>query len=148
AWRDLFQIGFLALGMVFLYCGCDWRAEPSFVAWAHALPEGTGKTLLVWAAEHLRIFSNAGVALVRQLTHNLRGHTCYLLGQSAPRSIWYYFPVVLSMKLSLPLLLLPLLLAGARRRALGNGILACAGLLLVYSLNCRVQIGVRFMFPL
>jgi hypothetical protein len=148
AWRDLFQIGFLALGLVFLYCGCDWKAEPTFVAWAEGLPESLSKYCLVWIAKHLRIFSNAGVALARQVTHNLRGHACYLLGYTAPRSIWYYFPVVLSMKCTIPFLALPLVLVLARRRSLRNGILACAGLLLLFSLNCRVQIGVRFMFPL
>ena len=63
--RDVIQIYSLGLIAVFWYCGSDWRASPSFVAWAHQLPEGYAKAGMVWFAENLRIFSNAGVALVR-----------------------------------------------------------------------------------
>jgi len=134
--------------LTFLYCGSDWQPQPSFVAWARQLPEGLPASVMIWLAEHLCIFSNAGEALVRQIGHNFRGHGVYLLGHADPRSIWYYFPAALSMKLSLPLLVLPLLLAVLRPRCLVNWACLAAGSLLVYSLNCKVQIGVRFMLPL
>src|SRR5262249_7923058 len=85
---------------------------------------------------------------------NLRGHGSYLLGQSDRRALWYYFPVALSIKLSVPLLLAPVMLTvlNWRRRDgrhwYGNEALLCALALLLFSLTCRVQIGVRFMFPL
>ncbi|MBI1916377.1 MAG: glycosyltransferase family 39 protein [Planctomycetes bacterium] len=151
---DLFQIGLLGMVLVFVYCGSDWEPQRSFVAWAHGLPKGSSKAILVWLAKHLRIFSNAGEGLVRQVTHNLRGHGSYLLGQSDRRALWYYFPVALSIKLTVPLLLAPVVLAvlNWRRRNgqpwYGNGPLLCALVLLLFSLTCRVQIGVRFMFPL
>ena len=75
---------------------------------------------MVWIAEHLRIFSNAGVALVRQVRHNVQGHGVFLLDQVEKRAIWYYFPLALSIKSPLPLLALPLLLGVVCRRALGN----------------------------
>lgn len=152
--HDLFQIGFLGMALVFLYCGCDGRPNASFVAWARGLPEGAPASALLWLAEHLRVFSNAGEGIVRQVTHNVRGHGSYLLGHTDPRSLWYYFPVLMSIKFTAPLLLAPLAWVGLRRTAprrgpwYGNWALLAALALLLFSLVCRVQIGVRFMFPL
>jgi hypothetical protein len=146
--RDLAQIIAGGLLLTFLYCGSDWRADPSFVEWAHRLPDGTSSRALVWSAEHLRIFSNAGEGLVRQVKHNVRGHGTYLLGQMADRSIWYYFPVALTIKLSLPLLMLPLLLVVIRPQALANWACLAALALLALSVTYRVQIGIRLVLPL
>jgi hypothetical protein len=146
--RDGWRIAALGLLGVFVYCGSDWRAQGSFVAWAHSLPDRWYGRGLVWLTEHLRIFSNAGDGLIRQVRHNVRGHGAYLLGRADPRALWYYFPVVLVIKLSLPLLLAPLLLAVMRPRSLVNWACLAAAGLLVFSLTCRVQIGVRFMLPL
>jgi hypothetical protein len=96
----------------------------------------------------LRIFSNAGEALARQIKHNMNGHGVYLLGRSHPRALWYYFPVVLTIKLSVPLLIAPLVLGLLRPRALTNWACLAAAALLVFSLTCRVQIGIRLMLPL
>jgi hypothetical protein len=146
--RDLRQILLGGLLIVFLYCGSDWRPQASFVEWAHRLPENTSGRVMVWCAEHLRIFSNAGEGLVRQVKHNMRGHGTYLLGQVAERSIWYYFPVALTIKLCLSLLILPGVLALLRPRALLNWACLAALVLLLFSLSCRVQIGIRLVLPL
>jgi hypothetical protein len=146
--RDFVQIVAAGLLLTFLYCGSDWKADPSFVNWAHRLPDGTGSRALVWLAEHLRIFSNAGEGLVRQVKHNVRGHGTYLLGSAADRSIWYYFPVALTIKLSLPFLLWPLVLALVRPRALANWACLAASALLALSVTYRVQIGIRLVLPL
>jgi hypothetical protein len=145
---DLAQIVVLGLVLTFVYCGCDWQPEPSFVAWAHHLPDGTFGRTMVWLSEHLRVFSNAGEGILRQVKHNTHGHAVYLLGQGDARSFWYYFPVVLTMKLSVPLLLAPLVLGVVRPRALANWAGLAAGALLIFSLTCRVQIGVRLILPL
>ena len=69
-------------------------------------------------------------------------------------SLWYYFPVLMSIKFTAPLLAAPLVWIGLWRRSgvggpwYGNWALLCALALLLFSLTCRVQIGVRFMFPL
>ena len=146
--RDLVQVILCGLILVFVYCGSDWRQEPSFVAWARGLPDGaTGRTM-VWLAENLRVFPNAGYSLVRQIQHNVRGHGVYLLGQTHRRAFWYYFPVALTIKLSLPLLIAPLLLAAIRPRTLINWANIAAAALLVFSLTSRVQTGIRFVLPL
>ncbi len=146
--RDLVPILGGGLVLAFLYCGCDWEPEPSFVRWAHDLPDGPAGRSMVWLAEHLRIFSNAGVGLVRQIRHNVQGHGTYILGRTNARSLWYYFPVVLSIKLAVPLLLGPLLLAVIRPRSLVNWAFVTALALLAFSFTYRVQIGVRLVMPL
>lgn len=145
--RELFQIGLVAMLCVFVYCGSDFQPQRSLVAWTQRLPEFAGKSSVVWIAENLRVFSNAGEGIVRQFTHNVRGHGSYLLGQTHPRALWYYFPVLLTIKVTLPILLAALCLgpAGLRR---GNWALVSAFVLLLFSVACRVQIGIRFMFPL
>ena len=146
--RDLSWIVGAGMVLVVIYCGSDWRTQPSFVAWANDLPEGMSKNIMVWLADNLRIFSNAGEGLVRQIKHNMHGHGVYLLGRSDARSIWYYFPVVLSIKLSLALLLTPLLAGVLRCRALLNWAVLGAAVLLLCSLKFQVQIGVRLVLPL
>jgi hypothetical protein len=146
--RDVTRIVLLGLALAFVYCGCDWRPERTFVAWSRQLPAGTKRSVMVWLADHLRIFSNAGEGLIRQVKHNVRGHGVFLLGRGQPRSIWYYFPVALTIKLTLPLLILPLVLAALRPRALLNWAWLAAMGLLVFSLTCRVQIGIRLVLPL
>jgi hypothetical protein len=146
--RDLVRIMGLGLVLVFVYCGSDWSAEPSFVAWAQSLPDGpTGQTMR-WIAEHLRIFTNAGQGLVKQIQHNIRGHSVFLLGEVRLRAFWYYFPVALSIKMTLTALLLPLAVAAIRPRALRNWAVLAALALLVFSLTSRVQIGVRMVLPM
>ncbi len=146
--RDLTIIICSGLAIVFVYCGSDWKPLPSFVAWSRSLPSGAMGTAMIWLAEHLCIFSNAGEGLMRQVGHNMRGHGVYLLGASGPSYFWYYFPVALTMKLSIPLLVGTLLVAAVRSRALLNWALVTAAALLVFSLNCHVQIGIRLVLPL
>jgi hypothetical protein len=146
--RDLAWILVGGLVFVFIYSGSDWRQEPSFVAWARTLPDGTGSQVMVWVSEHLRIFSNAGEGLVKQISHNIRGHGVYLLGTAHRRALWYYFPVLLTIKLTLPLLLAPVVLALIRPRALANWATLTAAVLMVMSLTFRVQLGIRLVLPL
>jgi hypothetical protein len=131
-----------------LYCGSDFRTQPAFVAWAHGLPEGPVATSMVWLSEHLCIFSNAAEGIVRQVKHNVRGHGTFLLGEGHPRAVWYYFPVLLTIKLSLPILLAPLLVLAIRTRALANWACVVALGLLLFSITFRVQIGIRLVLPL
>jgi hypothetical protein len=92
--------------------------------------------------------THAGDALAEQIRHNRQGHGAWLLGREYPRSVWFYFPVALTIKTSLPLLLAPVLLASIRPRAISNWACLTALALLAFSLGARVQIGVRLMLPL
>ncbi|QDU22674.1 hypothetical protein [Urbifossiella limnaea] len=134
--------------LVFVYTGSDWVVEPTFVTWAAGLPDGPVKDVLVPVSTHLRVFPNAGEAMVQQVKHNFRGHGTYLLGEWHDRATLRYFPLALAMKTPLPALLLVLLTLAVRPRAWNTPAGWFALLLLLFSLNCRVQIGVRFMFTL
>jgi hypothetical protein len=146
--QDLKWIGLGGLALAVVYCGSDFRPCPSFQEWAAGLPNSALSGTLVWFADHLCIFSNAFEGIVRQIRHNLHGHGAYLLGASHPRSLWYYFPVLLTIKLALPVLLGPLAVALARIRALSNWACWTALALLGFSLSFRVQIGIRLVLPL
>lgn len=146
--REFFAIIGIGLAVTFLYCGSDWGTEPTFVTWAQSLPPGKSHDIMLFVSEHLKIFTNAGEGIVQQIKHNMRGHPTYILGEMHKRAVWYYFPLTLTIKCTIPFLLLPVFIAVARRRALLNWPLLCALVLFAYSVTCRVQIGIRFMLPL
>jgi hypothetical protein len=140
----------VAIGMVFLfvYCGTDWKPQGSFVKWANGLPDGALKATMKPLAENLCLFPNAGEALMYQFKHNMRGHGVFLMGDYAPRAIWYYFPMTLAFKLSLPILLLTGLLLVLRPRELLSPVSILTVMLFLFTFNCRVQIGIRLILPL
>ncbi len=146
--RDAFQVVALGVVLTFIFCGSDWQREPSFVSWANQLAPGAGRTTMIFAADHLRIFSNAGEGIVRQVRHNVRGHGVFLLGDVHPRALWYYFPVALTIKLPVPLLLLAPTILLTRPSALRNWACVAAAALVLFSVTCRVQIGIRLVLPL
>lgn len=146
--RDMFQICSLGLLAVFCFCGSEGLPSPSFIAWGRQLPDGPIRTAVVWFAEHLCIFSNAGVALVRQVRHNVQGHGVFLLEHVERRAIWYYFPLALCIKSPLPMLVLPAFLVIVCRRALRNWACVAALAFLFFTLVCRVQTGIRLVLPL
>jgi hypothetical protein len=146
--RDLALITVGGIVLTFVYCGSDWHSQRSFVEWAGKLPAGVGHDSMLWLAEHLRIFPNAGSGIVRQVTHNVRGHGVYLLGREDARALWYYFPVLLTIKASAALLLGLAAMLLLRPGALRNWACLSAAALAAFSIGCRVQIGIRFMLPL
>src|SRR5205823_4836238 len=140
---DGLRIGLLGLTVMTLLCGCDWQPLPSFLTWAQGLSDGGAKSWMVWFAEHLCIFSNGPEALVRQIKHNAAGHGTFVLGEARLGAFWYYFPVVATIKLTLPLLLAPVVLLALSPRSLRNWAYAVAVTLFAFSLTYRVQIGIR-----
>lgn len=83
--------------------------------------------------------------------HQHRGHPSFLLGQRSESGFWYYFPVVLGLKL--PLGFLALTIAGSvaafrRKRPLWTAMaLAFALAIVIASMTARVNIGVRYVLP-
>ncbi len=146
--RDLTQIFGLGFLVMLIYCGSNWRTDPSFVAWARTLPHGPMASVMVYVADHLRIFSNGAEGIVRQIKHNSTGQGVFIAGRTDPRALWYYFPLAMTMKLTASLLLLPLLVAIIRPRALWNWVTLMTGVLILSSVTFRVQIGIRLILPL
>jgi hypothetical protein len=143
---DLLAITLIALTLVFGYTGCDWGIEPTFITWAKSLPDGPVKSVMLPVSQRLSIFTNAGEGLLFQIKHNVRGHGTYFLGEWHSRATRPYFPVALTMKLPLVVIVLvaAVLLIHPRRLISPPG--AVALLLIVFSPNYRVQLGVRFLF--
>lgn len=146
--RDLVWIAATGFTLVFAYTGSDWGTEWTFIAWAEGLSDGPLKAVMVPLSHNLTIFPNAGEALLQQIKHNLRGHGTYLLGEWHQRAYWAYFPIALTMKVPLPILTLLLAVVVTRPRELNTPLGWVTLALLAFSLNCRVQIGIRFMFTL
>ncbi len=146
--KDLTWIGLVGFTFAFAYTGSDWGTEWTFIEWANKLPEGTLRSTMVPLSENLSIFPNAGEALLQQVKHNLRGHGAYLLGEWHQKSYWAYFPIALTVKTPVPILALLLAVVMIRPRALRSPLAGIVLVLLAFSLNCKVQIGIRFMFTL
>jgi hypothetical protein len=146
--RDARHVFLLSMVGVFIYCGSDWEPQQDFLAWAKKRPDEPVNRALIWTAENFRVFRNAGDVIARQMRHNFKGHDYYFLGESARGANRLYFPTALSIKLTLTFLLLPVIVGLLRPRALWNAAALAALLLFLFSFNCRVQIGVRFMLPL
>ena len=146
--KDLVAIVLIGFGVLFGYCGCDWGTEPTFIKWADGLPEGELKRVMVPVSRELKIFTNAGEALWHQIRHNVRGHGTFLLGEWHQRATPVYFPLALTMKVPLPAIALLLAAAVVNPRRLLLPTAGVALLLFAFTPNCRVQIGIRFVFTL
>jgi hypothetical protein len=138
------------LMIVLLLCGNDRHPlRPLATSWAAWLPEGPVGRLIAGVGEHVRSLPNGFHGLRAQFRHNASGHGwIFLAGVSRTEPFWYYFPLALTMKLTLSLLLLPALVAAVRARALFNWAGVAALALLAFTPLCQVQIGVRLVLPL
>jgi hypothetical protein len=87
------------------------------------------------------------VAIEYQINHNGHHQNTFLL-RTIGNSFWYYFPIALSMKLSIPIFVITATLLGLRRQALRNWAIASAAILFLFSLLMRLQIGIRLILPL
>jgi hypothetical protein len=146
--KDLTWIAAIGFMLTFAWTGSDWGTEHTFVEWAEQQPPGPLRDIMVPLSNNLRIFPNAGEALLQQVKHNFRGHGAFILGEWHPKAWWAYFPVALSVKTPAPVLALLVAVLLIRPRALVSPLGAFALVLFLFSLNCRVQIGIRFMFTL
>lgn len=148
---ELMAIMGMGLLLTCLYCGSsDGPARARLIARVEQLSDGPVRRLLSPIAEHAPLFNNAADGIWFQVRRGAqRQEGTFLLGKwHAGQWVWYYFPAALAIKLPLPLLVLPLLLAVRRPRSLTSWPCVAAGALLFFSVVCRVQIGVRFMLPL
>jgi len=82
--------------------------------------------------------------------HNAVGHNSYLLGQRRTTGVWYFFPVVLSVKTPLTMLILViggLVYAWRKRLPISAPVAFAAGILMVAMMG-RINIGVRHVLPI
>ncbi len=151
SWRfrwDLLQIMVLGFAFSLLYCGSDFQPQKNFVKWSSQLADSSFKNVMVTSAQSLKIFPNALEAYAYQIKHNMKGHGSYIMGHWNDRAVWYYFPLALTMKMT-PVVLIGLIgVALLRPRTFLHPLGLAFLFLLAFSLHSRVQIGIRFMFPL
>ena len=145
--KDLVWIGLIGFACAFLYSGSDWQQSAGLVFWADELPDGNLKSVMAPLCHNLRIFPNAAEGLAYQVQHNIRGHGTFLIGEWYPKATEQYFPLALSMKVPVPVFALLIALLFACWRTILSPPAAIALLLFALSPTCRVQIGIRFMFP-
>ena len=145
-WHDFWKMLLVATVVLWGYCGSDWIALPSGVKWAEGLQDETWGPRARWFVNHFKVFSNAGQGIVYQIKHNIRGHGAYLLGDWYPRAVRHYFPVALSIKITLPVLGLFLVLL-TRPRAYATPMTIIVLMMFLFTFNVRVQIGIRLIFP-
>jgi len=81
--------------------------------------------------------------------HNAAGHQSYLLGKVGFSGWWYYFPVVLALKSTLPLLALVALglIVGPRGTYPGVGVLVVLGVCMLSNLNLGAR-HILVIYPL
>lgn len=148
---ELTLIAGIGLILACLYCGSsDGTRRARLLSLVDRVPSDAVRGFLLPLAKQVPLVNNALDGIWFQVRHNVDGHYgSFLLGQwHSNQRIWYYFPVALAIKLTLSLLGMALLLAVVRPRSLRSWPWIAAGVLLAFSLTCRVQIGVRYMLPL
>lgn len=145
--RDGVAIVGLGLLLALLGAWSDWEPSRSMLVTLAKVPEDAPLKSWAVAVAEAPLWPNGAYALWYQIKHGLVGHQTFLIGTESPKSLWFYFPVLLAIKLPVAVLvLLALALALPGRRL--NLALGLAGLLLVYSLTIKVQLGVRIVLPL
>jgi 4-amino-4-deoxy-L-arabinose transferase and related glycosyltransferases of PMT family len=90
-----------------------------------------------------------------QIVHNRNGHSASLLGMYSQTGWWYYFPVALLLKTTIPLLLMSFVsvfwavVRMIRHRDLRfMWLLIPAAVYMIFVLFSNIDIGVRYMLPL
>lgn len=120
----------------------------AFVAWAtYHFSVGVVRGIPVPAPEFLKGIKN--VAML-----NSRGHLSYLLGRTSQRGWWYYFPVALAVKTTIPFLLFSAagaaaVVRGPRARRDWRPLvpLLAAMAIIAVCLPSSINLGVRHILP-
>jgi hypothetical protein len=137
----VFSIGF-ALAMLLCWTG----GYGSFQTTLANMPmDNPVRPIFAWFA-NLPLFPNGLYAIYYQITHNLEGHRTYLIGHDAPNALWFYVPVMMTIKLPLATLLLvaaSFVVPGSRWR----WAISLAGVLVVLMLVTRIDVGIRLFLP-
>jgi hypothetical protein len=142
--RDGFAI--FAIGFVIAMLFCWTGGYGSFQTTLARMPaDNPIRPLFAWFA-NLPIFPNGLYAIWYQITHNVSGQPTYLIGYDDPKTLWFFLPMMMSIKLPLAILIVvaaSLAIPGSRWR----WALWLVGMFVVISLIMRVNIGIRLLLP-
>lgn len=141
--------GVIAIGIALAvaYFGMPPEGDRTFAKMVKEIPRGDPyrAKYAEWAAEAGRV-PHAVTAFAFQWWSNSRGRPAFLDGTYYPEGDRWFFPVLLSMKLPVPVFLLALA-ALARPRALANPLSLAALLTFAVLLKANLQTGVRLALP-
>jgi len=161
AWKTAArQIGLFALLVSVLIWGGYWFETGPLPPAQFSAPPGGPSSELQQAIRNLlgqrSLPAPAFLAGVLDVIgHNSQGHACYLLGRVGQFGWWYYFPVALALKSTIPFLLLLILAAGflaaspgrsETRQALAP--LGAALVILLVSISSNLNLGVRHILAI
>ena len=164
------SLAFLPAGWILMYSWHLWNARPGWRIASQEIIRALPQALLAWAVAafliwamfnfdygYARFFKRPVPAyeffngIASAWRHNEAGHPAYLLGQVRTRGFWYYYPVALSVKT--PLAMLVLVMASViilfRRNggaAAGMAAMFALGVLAV-GMTSHINIGVRHVLP-
>jgi hypothetical protein len=142
---DAISILVLGLGFTILYSGTGGQI------WLGGtltrMPADHWLRPIVSAVGSLPLFPNALYAIWFQFAHNQTGQAVFLAGQADTSAIWYYVPVLLTVKLTVPMLAAFILAIALSRSPLRVTMIA-ASLLAATMIVFQVQTGIRFLLPL
>lgn len=137
----------IAIGVLFatIYCGTGGQT------WLHGTlermaPDDAMRPLVSWIGA-TPLFPNAFYAIWFQFAHNQTGQATFLAGLESARGLWFFAPLLMSIKLTAPFLVAVAVALWAGRAPLRAAAGAIAGLIVVMLLF-RVQTGIRFFLPL
>jgi len=129
------------------YVDYRWLAV-NFGSYAHAVTTLTQSLSYILPKEFL-------LGICFQILHNRYGHSASLLGMYSQTGWWYYFPVALVLKTTIPLLLMSLVsVLWAVVRMIRHRDIRFMWLLtpvvvyMIFVLFSHIDIGVRYMLPL
>lgn len=115
--------------------------------YAPGSPDSAPNTLLRWVGDVNLPGYRFVHGIIELLIHNEAGHRAYLLGRLSDHGWWYYVPVALAVKSTIPMLL-----------AAGLGVLlwrpgtffplAAIAVILALSMSSRLNLGVRYVLGL
>jgi hypothetical protein len=107
-------------------------------------PDSLPNTLLRWVGEVNLPAYRFVHGVIELLIHNEAGHRAYLMGRLSDHGWWYYFPVALAVKSTIPMLLLVALGIGLWRPGTFFPV-AGVVLLLGLSMGSSLNLGVRYV---
>jgi hypothetical protein len=138
----------LGICLAGVYCG---KPEPDVNPLsnvANSMPESEPlRTKYLELATKYRQVPYTFVTFAFQWWQNSRGRPSFLNGTYYPTGCWFHFPVLIAMKLPIPIILLGLA-ALTRPRRIANPLSLVALLLLLSSMTANIQIGLRLVLPI
>ena len=139
----------IVIGVAFAlaYCGMPDGQRRPFQEFVDSLPatEPLVPKYRELAARYKEM-PHAVTAFAFQWWQSSDGRPSFLNGTYYPKGVWYFFPVILAMKVPLPVIFLAAA-SLARPRGILNPLLLAAVMLLGVLLKANLQIGFRLGFP-